>query len=1582
MKRLLFTSLVFFTCVFSLSAQTLDATFSATSPTQHCKQGPVEFEADNKTYETYIWEILELNKSFSSTWEFDYTFSTPGKYSIKLTVTKGGDSGTFKREKYISIYKPPTVDFSLSTYSDCAPVDIFSENNSVEGDAPITSYKWYFNYIEYYSSTNFTHPFKIPGNYSVQLELTDANGCQSLDNVNLKINASPEATFTVEQNHSCIPFDNKLEYSLSTAGLTFAWDTNGIVFNTSPVYTAFFDLGVHDVTLTVTNAENCSASMTQTITVANLVADFTIIGGEDQCKSEPVDFNALTVGNNLTYEWDFGDGSPKEIGKSVNHIYDNTGDYQVELHVFDPLNIGSCNDIIPKTVTIHEIVINTIDHDTIGCMEDGNLIDFTVDAPGGVNFIWNYGIDAPETTTLPAGSYTYYNEGEYVGSLKVIDQYGCEALQPLDTIIIDFPELKGITVSEEDVKGCDREVNFSSETETTDPVDSWLWDFNDDNPTNTSIEAEPTYNFLYNDFIHANSGKCNVQLIITTTRGCTDTLEKPIYVGIKPTTKYYIYSDSTGYPDYGDHYRYCPCYTGDPEDEDPCPCEINTFVVCAYPEPINFFDSSYVEYKGVKYDMIKDSIQYSWEWDMGEEGGMSADEDPKYSYKDTVGYMDIQMVAGYNGCYDTLKTDSMVFVKGPIIKPKTTAPVDCENSHDFEISTEIVSVTRFLVDYRNIDSTDYIAIIDTTFNRDTTYTTVEGGAPFKIQHHFDEPGDYYVKFTAFNDSTDSPNGEDSPAGFYEELGYLYPAYDDSNYVTNPKHNCEHIDSILIKVRDISAAINLEDSTICAGIDEVKIIDGSNDNFENSITYFIDFGDGMTTTDTSQTHIYADAQVYNIQVIATSDNGCADTATADVYAFKPVANFNPPTFENSDQCAPFNANFIDKSVAFPAFSEIEKWHWEFGDGDTESIQNPSHQYVLKNPTFTVSLEVTDAVGCEHDTTQSFNTWFPVANFNANDQTLCFGEDLELTNSSIGENLGLDVDLGYEWELGDGSGTSTLQNPTYNYADTGNYDIQLIVYAIGDELTCRDTLFEDKFVYVQAIDAGFTTDNAVIDCYPWDDCQLTYNGEFHDFIETYNWFYINSEGEEFPLPSKDTITVKFPAPDLYSIKLTTQLNSAFECEATETKEDTIDAKGPVADFMVQSGETDICIGDDITFVMYDTLFVASVNWDYGDGVADLTAGTTTLKTHQYNNFGDFKANLFAYDESGTCYDGKVIDISVKEIVAGFTTDDHDQSHCVPLNGVDFIDTTLNAISWEWSLNDSIISTTQTPTAQDFSKAGDYNIKLVVNDPNCEATVETTISVFDPPIIVVSPNDIICPGESTQLWVTGAKTYLWKPFASLSDSISDTPFAKPDVTTLYTVVGSTGERCTATATVEIAIQEVPEITLLSPQQSDTAVFIGETVMINASIDQKDAVYSWLPTEGLVFVDDDSLKAFVLAEEDMTFELTVFDKLQCSSEDATINIHVLKEYAFDIPSAFSPNGDNDNDFVYVRGWGIKALKDLKIYNRWGQLIFQTDDINEGWDGFYKGKPQNIDTYVWVATVEYLDGQEQTKKGTINLLR
>ena len=112
------------------------------------------------------------------------------------------------------------------------------------------------------------------------------------------------------------------------------------------------------------------------------------------------------------------------------------------------------------------------------------------------------------------------------------------------------------------------------------------------------------------------------------------------------------------------------------------------------------------------------------------------------------------------------------------------------------------------------------------------------------------------------------------------------------------------------------------------------------------------------------------------------------------------------------------------------------------------------------------------------------------------------------------------------------------------------------------------------------------------------------------------------------------------------------------------------------------------------------------------------------------------------------------------------------------------------------------------------------------------------------------------------------------------------------------------------------------------------------------------------------------------------VADDNGCFVSEANVLVRITKRYTADVPDAFTPNNDGINDIIYVNGLGIKEMKEFKIFNRWGELVFETTDITQGWDGTYKGQPQPVETYTYFVLVETWADEILPGKGHIQLMR
>jgi gliding motility-associated-like protein len=347
-----------------------------------------------------------------------------------------------------------------------------------------------------------------------------------------------------------------------------------------------------------------------------------------------------------------------------------------------------------------------------------------------------------------------------------------------------------------------------------------------------------------------------------------------------------------------------------------------------------------------------------------------------------------------------------------------------------------------------------------------------------------------------------------------------------------------------------------------------------------------------------------------------------------------------------------------------------------------------------------------------------------------------------------------------------------------------------------------------------------------------------------------------------------------------------------------------------------------------------------------------------------------------------------ITIHRVIADFDRNDEsslvDTAHCLGLTDV-FNNTSIGADQWNWTFGNGETFNGENPPQITYDTPGTYTIQLSVRDQTlgCVDTLEKVLEVFPIPNITALGGNM-CEDDFFELSSTIESvfpvSYAWSPSETLDDSTLANPTATPPLTTEYVVIATDTNACADTATAQVVVLLRPEA-----NEWDTVIVIGEQVQLNVDLGGSYS-YSWTPSEGLSCTDCPVLTARPL--EDTDYTVTISDSAGCFEVPSFYRFEVKPETTIDVPTNFTPNGDNSNDLIFVRGWGIQSLVEFKIYNRWGQLVFETSDINQGWDGYFNGKPQSNDTYTFHAVVRTwlldVNGQYNVlkKTGSFNLVR
>ena len=194
----------------------------------------------------------------------------------------------------------------------------------------------------------------------------------------------------------------------------------------------------------------------------------------------------------------------------------------------------------------------------------------------------------------------------------------------------------------------------------------------------------------------------------------------------------------------------------------------------------------------------------------------------------------------------------------------------------------------------------------------------------------------------------------------------------------------------------------------------------------------------------------------------------------------------------------------------------------------------------------------------------------------------------------------------------------------------------------------------------------------------------------------------------------------------------------------------------------------------------------------------------------------------------------------------------------------------------------------------------------------------------------------------------------------------------TTVYAQVTDPVTGCTAITAVVLTVSPAPLINA----GTDVRVVLGESTPLNAV--GSNGTYTWDPPTWLSCPT--CLTTIATPEETTTYTITVQDTNGCVSSD---DVTVILDYdlVVFVPNIFSPNGDGNNDILYVRGVGIESIN-FFIYDRWGEKVFETKSVDKGWDGTFRGKKMNNSVFVYYLKVTFRNGTKIEKKGDITLTR
>jgi gliding motility-associated-like protein len=269
-----------------------------------------------------------------------------------------------------------------------------------------------------------------------------------------------------------------------------------------------------------------------------------------------------------------------------------------------------------------------------------------------------------------------------------------------------------------------------------------------------------------------------------------------------------------------------------------------------------------------------------------------------------------------------------------------------------------------------------------------------------------------------------------------------------------------------------------------------------------------------------------------------------------------------------------------------------------------------------------------------------------------------------------------------------------------------------------------------------------------------------------------------------------------------------------------------------------------------------------------------------------------------------------------------------------------------------------------------------------PLCDITDSTNVQ-FTSDVIDFMPDTLVCKNDTVSLYATynssGTTSFDWSPNNTIIYENQNWAFAVPNQSQYY-YLDAMLNGCPYSDSVWVQVDYLNP-SIVNATATPPEIAEGGQVTLEAFPDSTIYQYAWIPAN----LVDSPTSQTTTATINKNQNFVVVVKKGACSVPASVSVKALEFVCGDVyifvPNAFSPNQDNANDIVYVRGQNIKEM-DFKIFDRWGELVFESTNQNVGWNGSYKDNPLDPDVYVYHLKVVCVDGQENLIKGNITLLK
>jgi gliding motility-associated-like protein len=1546
---------------------------------------------------TWRWDLG--NGTISVLQNPSVIYINPGQYTIKLVVRNQAGSDSIIRTQYVQVYAKPVVSFSASTTSGCAPLPVSFTDQSVAGSGTLASWQWDFGNGTLSTQRNPSMSYLNSGTYNVTLRATNSHGCigSKTDTNLITVSNKPVADFRIGPTNNCgapvnVSFSN---LSSGTGQLNYSWNFGDGTTSTesNPIHT-YTQGGTFSVRLIVTNATGCTDTIVKTnaFVISNNVNRFT--SPATACAGTPVTFTNTSSPAPSGSTWNFGDSTSPSVGNTSSHVFANPGTYIVTLYN----NFGTCSDSLKRAIVIHpNPEIDFSGSPLSSCVAPLN-VNFINNTTNASSFNWTFGDGS--SSTSPAPSHNYTQQGNFTVKLTATSPNGCVLSKEFAQYVNIQPPVASIRSLPQ--KGCAPLVwTFEPSVFGGDSVVSYQWNFGD---STTSNEPRPTHTFM--------AGEYNITLIIVTASGCTDTVTyiNGIKAGNKPHAAFsaaprdvcaylpVFFTDETPIADSVDQWLWHFGDGGTASTQNPQHIYTDT----------GFFDVRLIVY----YNGCADTLiipQYihitppiaafgivvdckarlkrkfndrsigadSWFWEFGD-GNTSTLQSPEHTYAASGSYIvKLTVHNDTTGC-DFTKTTTILIVNElanfiasdtVICKPN---PVEFQatqitpsyyalfawNFGDNSTGTGtpitkiyynsgIYNVTLITRDKNNCRDTirkvQYIKVNGPIARFNTSSLNACANAPIQFRDSSSSDGRNPLVEWIWNygdgniDTSSTPN-----ISHVYTLGGIYTV----KLSIKDASGCTHqiTKTNLITVHNPVAAFSTIDSIGCPG-SNIQFNNGSNGM---GLTYQWNFGDGLQSTVQHPVHQYTQVGLYNVTLQIRDQNGCIDTSVRSnmVNVVMPV-----PSFTISDSvgtCPPLIVHFTNQSQYQQSYS------WDFGDGNTSATQDPSHFYSISG-TFIPKLTVVGPGGCSASTTKRIVVRGPGGSFNYAGLNGCVPTSVQFRASTRGTQI-------FTWDFSDGTTQVTGDSlVSHVYQTPGSFLPRLI---LRDTAGCVVPLTGRDTIKIRDIQASFTMNQPVV-C-DRGDVQFSSTANGTDAVNQYQWSFGDGQTSTSANPSHTYVQTGTYTPQLI-------VTSTFGC--TDTFRSQIPVRIITSPVISINQTANGCAPLQVQFtgnaIQGDT---TQLNWNWNLG-NQVQSGLSTPAVQTYVQPGTYQIRATATNIHG-CRDTATTTVNVYAIPVVKTGMD-----TLVCKGTGITLSANGANSYSWSPSAGLSCSNCANPVANPANATTY-IVTGTTPQGCSSSDTIKVSVQYPFDMTVSRGDSLCKGSSLRMSASGASSYSWYPTEGLDQSNGPTTMAMPNTTTNYRVIGSDDKGCFKdTAYVLVKVFQIPTV----EAGADRTINVGQSIDLIPQVSPDVLSARWSPT-GSIFRD---IFPGITVKPTFTTTYTVVVKNNggCTASDQlTVNVLCNGANMF-IPNTFSPNNDGMNDVFYPRGSGIFTIKRIKVFNRWGEIVFEkgvinANDASQGWDGTFRGKKLNPDVYVYTVEVLCDNDTPLIFKGNVALIK